>query len=737
MLERMVNTETFYQRLKENIRRGNYLLSSFAVLAVISVLFTICFFVLWAYTIFRTPSILPQQEIPVALSPSSENVLTFYIQSSILVNDPPAELIIALAEVPCSSPIAVSISLPSGIIQPSAPAIKIINKEFDHFCRASNKISISNAGVLSSGQDVDLRYQVAYKGSQVEGEIPIFIEGTRSAKLRSFASTTVNDRSPIMLALAAAAMVVGWSITQYFLVRTRQFEEHEKLDNITRQLIAQWREDFIKEDTSSAQEILEKLMDRKYAGHIGEAKTRMDSLLMVFEGRASPSEMVVILENCLAWPDESAVAYLGFWKKNSDSGWPEPRLLRQHLLELATDHRLKTRLQELVITDIDLPREIPIIREPLKLPESKHPLCLQHFGGADPLGNIRAEQEEEALFGVRSDERGLYWELHSLYCQLVSSSPKTSNFIEGSPGSGRTAMALALSRYPRENQNTLGVYWPKILDPGAILRSFSREMLQLIERKPLALAKITGAETELVARTLADQLGVSYVAAVIGAAQRGLPFKFWGRNDEIDKINLEKKQYWKTLANQLLANLLQRLEDYSPENTPSDIQGLQAVHRCARSLGFEHLRLALDVQDEQSTTHFGQHGLPLLDEWMACGLEIYAFMPREVVPGEDFKKLVFQELVWDNSVLEKMALHRFTRVRKQKGLSGKWRENVFEGDAFTILLNASLEDDGAPGRFIHLWKDILQNNRNARSITEDDANSAVKRYRESVESLRS
>jgi len=84
-----------------------------------------------------------------------------------------------------------------------------------------------------------------------------------------------------------------------------------------------------------------------------------------------------------------------------------------------------------------------------------------------------------------------------------------------------------------------------------------------------------------------------------------------------------------------------------------------------------------------------------------------------------------------------MALHRFTRVRKQKGLSGKWRENVFEGDAFTILLNASLEDDGAPGRFIHLWKDILQNNRNARSITEDDANSAVKRYRESVESLRS
>jgi hypothetical protein len=374
------------------------------------------------------------------------------------------------------------------------------------------------------------------------------------------------------------------------------------------------------------------------------------------------------------------------------------REARSTLRERASEPWEK-KLAEIAEKDLDHPSRKWPQAEPLKavFPEMSNEFVNRRLAGQNPFPFTRAEHDLHHLFHKKHPA---YWSDHDLYRQLKSSDRLW--LVYGPPGSGRTAMALALSRYSTE-QDRLAVYLPGNVKSASIQRAFAGTLLDdFIKQHPTYLAKLSLAERRLLARYLSSALSREIVCAELAATRRNSnQMEKWLNETKIER----QKNYWKETA-VLNLELLEREVDQLPAT--SDVPWPDSLRPVASAFGFSRLVLAIDVQAD-GVPQLEESILPHLQSWSAAGLQTIIFTPRQPA-GRPWAaaRVEATSLKWNADQLTGLARYRYKQLVALPGSRPRsLLADVILDDALQQLVRYSLQSGEQLHRFIELWNNMI------------------------------
>lgn len=264
--------------------------------------------------------------------------------------------------------------------------------------------------------------------------------------------------------------------------------------------------------------------------------------------------------------------------------------------------------------------------------------------------------------GYLFSEKAWYWREHPIH-DKVKEYPQPI-LVCGDEGSGRTALALALTRYAEDSDKVLGVCLNGPKSITQVQESLAAELLSFIQWHTTLLSMLTREDRELLAYLLSGVLNTHQVLSALSNVE---PKQFIVLS-EADKANLP---LWKIQAEvelRLLVNAVQQIQGKPPLQTP---QWFYILNQCAKKLGFLKIRIALDMTAEQfekwRCDSFGQF-LSVLPVEFNAPVQLLIFVPGQ---PKDFELarygVVIEQIRWDfpsndeTNYLVRMLKHRYTQ----------------------------------------------------------------------------
>lgn len=313
-----------------------------------------------------------------------------------------------------------------------------------------------------------------------------------------------------------------------------------------------------------------------------------------------------------------------------------------------------------------------------------------------------------------------FWREHPTYSTAKLSSK--SALVCGKAGCGRTALALALTRYAETEERVLGSYHSRSATLSEAQQNLAQELLHFLRWRSTWLTKLTQEDRDLLAMVFSNTMDSSYVLSVLSAHE---PDQFISTDTH--------KAIWEEQAIVELRLLRQSFEQIQGKHPLPPTQWFEALSRCAKKMDFQQLRIALDLTIEQYETwriaHLWQI-LSALPSNSEAPVQLIVLAPGQ---AENFDVravgMDVQKLEWLSSPGgREPPLVQLLRYRLMKRINTTddtvVTEFVPEG-VQRALCNAARHN---PRRLAQLWRHIATMNPDKKSMTIDmvsDAETAI------------
>jgi len=602
---------------------------------------------------------------------------------------------------PEQSPIALA-----GVIQPSNIALSS-GQVITGSLWVQNQFSASGLR-----ENTVITISIASPTSQsVPLSLPIYVETALGYRVRAFVDTTVNQTSPLILLLASLTPGIALFIQQEINKQELKTKERQKQEADT--LIEELKSHLRAEDMHYAQQTLNKLNTNQYQEYANWAITIASDLL---ELTKVDGKSISHVEQGKRWPEECVATYLYTYDKqlsnmNNDS-FHRNFLEARHRLPKGeiVQTRLLDRLAQIETTIENREVVVQARHAVVSLSFTPPGTSLAHDCALTPFAWERAEDDSYYLF--HPDPRRTAFQGNSLFRTLSDS--EINAIIWSTPGSGRTALGMALAYWGERQKSSLTIYLSGVMSVHQIQRLGIQRLMNFICRHPTYLGLCSETERALLANILSNSLGKDAARALIQRTQVQLEDARW-LNEETDP---NRRQTWRQLARIQLRSLDKMLVQATERMGLSPFWVNEWV-ACAQALKYASVRLILDCRMED-LTWLKEAIWPNLYEWRSTGLYTIILVPERVrsqIPAGNSITLV-QQLAWNKEQFYDLLCHRyraFYPTRRQP------LEACFEKDDLLNKLITHCYRKGCyhPRRFNQLWSKIVgQQSVNDLAISE-------------------
>gem|GEM_PF-5027123 len=348
---------------------------------------------------------------------------------------------------------------------------------------------------------------------------------------------------------------------------------------------------------------------------------------------------------------------------------------------------------------------------PLAEPPDDYPLDTE--GTPATIGTLKLFPRETGNafdeIGYLFSEKEWYWREHPLYVKLRTCLQPV--LVYGDVGSGRTALALALTQHAEHEDKVLGSYHKGAVSLAEAQVSLGQELLRFIGKRSTRLSNLTRDDRDLLASVLLSVL--SDDIQVLSALSSVDPAQFIVISED-DKAKLPLLQEQAKVEFRLLSDSVKRMKGKPPLLGQ---QWFYALSRCAAKLRFVRVRIALDLTAEDFHRWRGEH-LGQFRAGLPADLN-FPFQLIVLVPGSitDFDGarhgFVPEQLQWvarsDNGITYLMKMLHYRYERRVGG-----NESPIQPGAQNALCSAAQHN---PRRLARLWNRIASKYPERTQIT--------------------
>lgn len=309
----------------------------------------------------------------------------------------------------------------------------------------------------------------------------------------------------------------------------------------------------------------------------------------------------------------------------------------------------------------------------------------------NPFSHDRAEKEEAYLF---AHPKGLFWSDHPTFQRL---NERRSAWIVGEPGSGKTALALAIGKYLLSNdvfaEKGFGYYFRYLPTVTEIRHALTGRLLDAILQAPSYLP--SGEEQHcLLAEVLLTALSAGLI---LGRIEQTVLNSNWSWLEKTqDKT---QRAIWRAEACSRLRLLAESVRKCNPLSQDALWPGAwsTAIH----FLGFEICtRLAFDL-DAPPLLKQESDTLDTLARWTEYGIHTLVFSLPDKRLGQALAGWTSHlDLTWNETDMGKMAKWRWEQVYPERKF-----ETLFENSDAEIFFFQRAQ--GNPARLIRLWNRLF------------------------------
>jgi len=611
-----------------------------------------------------------------------------------------------------SDPVSGSVHLREGMVSPGSITMTLVLPSALQFAdmpdSSTRSIRLSSQGphrvhfplqglavVPGLWGDVKIEAQLEdASGRQVRRALPLHIEGWMTAALRRALDGWRGESSSLVgLAISALAGLGGLALQMF----QERMKREARIRSEGERLIADFRTYLEEGDIHAARGTFDRILTMEQKGYISEGVLqRMEDVLRALESPEPPSDLETILQQAASWPEAGARLFLKFAPVLPD---PMRRMLRQWISTDRLPERLRNEIDALPAPLPSQPQRWPpedLIPSAPPAPAQLPAFIQRRLNGRDPFPAARAEEEVRHLQDPRLS---VFWP-HPLWAWLIQA--RQPACVKGPPGSGRTAMAAAMTYQLHPGlQHDLILYLPAWMGPDAVPRGFARLLLRFIQEHPTWLAPLDRSTHQLMSRFLKAAIGPEAVQAAIHQALYRLEEASW-----LHEAKDQQREIWLKEARYGLRRMLQ--EGASLQVSTLSEMWTEELRACAQALDFQQVRVIMDLSGPLPSEPSIQELEIFLFRWAMAGISSVVFLPA----GEFRTAMVCREIQWEAGTLRAMMEHRYRMILgKHRSIS-----EIIEPKALDKLIELSLLDpeEGAPRRLGRLWRQIVGNLPNSR-----------------------
>lgn len=615
--------------------------------------------------------------------------------------------------------------------------------------KASRSFTLLNERTFTEAQKDDKLFVCTQEATGSEScvpdqddfDLPILIEGTQGWRIRTFINSGVSESGPLFFLVAVLVPGLVAFLQQYlYLDKHAREARAEKALKIER-WVTQFRNYLNAGELNDAVRVLGWLQDEKPNEEEREHIQVAEKLVKM--ARLSAQSQTIVADT-KDWPDECIMAYV-VAQKELKKQRKELDLNKQNAQEI--DHA-KENEWNAVFNSLNKARySLPLDEarpkiydqfrdvEKTSVPATPLQLSNQFDPEPSPAAQDTKTKEKDARelnmwtpFAGDKAEDETYdlfvkdaFYPHRLFKELDDRTKgkriKDSCIIYGPSGSGRTALAMALSstRF-RSKKPVLALYLPGRHSLREIEALLMMRLLDIIKDNPIHLSRLVSVERKLLCQLLATNLGIETSRVALIPARDKIDEPGWKKDlrpTEDQKLN------WPSMAKtqlQLLDRTLEELPHTIRLNrTVAGWPG--AISALAKALGLDETILIVDAGKDDDEVKWVKDEIWLnLRRWQALGLRVIVFLPAKEVggfPAEDGVVLL-KQLKWERSDIANFAKWRYQRLPRSRSKS-VLPINHFNNDESILedLITRSkdpLEPDTKklnPRHFMELWRDVF------------------------------
>lgn len=643
----------------------------------------------------------PYNRITKALDNGEQGYLEIWSPSVVHGGSEPSEIRITLRQEPIvGEPITVEVTIPyEFVVQvPNNHLGSKISLVFTgQMEQESAFIQLINAniskGLIVSQQELNIRAFDIEKNERAVFPVPIGAEGTLRYTVRTFGGISP-DKIPLFPLATLLVSIGGLWLRQYEEQR-RQAEK--SIDEARKRADDQFKKvrNALREgNIVSAEQELTRVRREDLTLHIEANDWNKAEQIIEFSSGKSASDTA--LDFSEPWLKETAGALIYVAENNPFDRAKISALLRAIPLDRLDDES-RQRLQ--------VAKEVLGSNDPaVSATWPPHPSGQQELrdlpqktGYKDPFPKDRAENEIPLLF---REENSLFWAGHPLLDKKLVDIGTTTTVI-GDPGSGCTALAMALGRYYSwiVEPVPFSCHIPGTPSIAEIRFTLAERLLQFMEHNPHYLMLIGNEQKSLAAQILVNDIGKRLVLSRLETTS---PARNGGWLNHAEQ-NEFKRKIWKAEA-QAHFSLLIEATKHSNINPLPDSAWPMALTHCLRLLKFKDtILLSIDAGATFSWDWYHNVIAPHHQHWNEHGLHPIIFTSPAAYNTPRIKPALLprvETLKWEINDLEEMLNARWRAANKTRL---PLRE-VFPDDSKDELL---AQARGNPRRLVQLWREIL------------------------------
>lgn len=572
------------------------------------------------------------------------------------------------------------------------------------------------------------------------------VESPSQASWRKFWVEAISDKAPILLIAALLAPILLQIVNLYQRQRGQELKISERRNQLDQKRLERERaqthllrtaeartlSDTVKRhlqnvDARAARTTLQALRDQKIEHWLPSQDLEwLEWLTGVADNgldTSNPAHSLTNPETCARiqaeWPNELAGAYVCAMKKTVDTN-NVAEDIRRLLGQFPLDHIARPALRDQYCQQWNKIQEIALQDLPqTNTPKSSEPTTSLLYDKEARLRKRipkvllphgRAEWEETTLFG---EQRAFFWPRHPIHGKITDT--PGNQFVYGSSGCGRTALALALFYGKFGFTDRLRVYVPlgKGTDTGwiTIRRRWAEMLLNYMCDKATRLFLLSEGQRFLLANVLVQALSSSYVVAHLphmldmSSEDKTSP--------EEQTLEEERLLFWQQIRRTQYELLTQAIQETVNSSPLSDNAWYHSTLACCKALGFSGVYLLLDYPAHATPPE------PMIDglgEWQEYGVVSTFFMPTatfQTVHNSEARDNT-HELTWDIGQIESLLDHLLRRLTESKRV-----ERYFADNARSTFIQSVNPPN--PRQLVHFWRKTLQGiDIKAQQITEED-----------------
>ena len=509
----------------------------------------------------------------ISTSPASDLVLDVVYPRALLFDDSSGSVVVSLTAVDSAAftqPITVALVLPPSIVMSGTASNEwVFDEENGRYQQTA--FFIQNTGILTGL--IPPRQTETLTLTNALNTLPttpsIEVETIASATFRQFMLGLLQDKSPLLLAIAALLPIAALVLQQLQRQKEREEQvtrEEERSKTERKQLVLNLvpilRQQMSQANTLGIQQTWTQIdpliLQKEMPPH--EKKWLSSLVLLSLSGTVSNDWQAELWDQ---WPDETTGALLAAQSHILQNPNLYRNLFRQAKLVKVKDLTIRNQFLQLWYKIEPIPlqdwtQEIPI--KPNIIQES--PLTqtkLHDMLNEEPFLHDRTENEEINLF-----TRDGFWFGHPAYSAVANA--VQLQIVAGSIGCGRTALAKGLcyneSRWSRYFWHYRPVY-SGLRDVSILRIDLVEQLLQYVITHPTLLLPLQEQQRHLLADVFVDSLPKQQVLALLEIA---LTKKPWLRY-----ATKEQQAVWQDVGDTELALLHQAVDIGSQQPTSARI----------------------------------------------------------------------------------------------------------------------------------------------------------------------